>query len=66
LGLNNGENLKIINAHSDYIRSLVKLSKNKIISCSDDKTIKVWDIDSGISLNTLEGHVNFIYCLDIF
>ena len=45
--INNGESLKTINAHSDCIYSLVKLSKNKIISCSGDKIMKygIWRVD---------------------
>ena len=32
------------NAHSDYVRSVVfSLDGTKIVSGSDDKTIKVWD-----------------------
>ena len=33
------------NAHSDYVRSVVfSLDGTKIVSGSDDKTIKVWDM----------------------
>ena len=33
------------NAHSDYVRSVVfSLDGTKIVSGSDDKTIKVWDL----------------------
>ncbi len=43
---------------------MAKQSNNKIISCSSDKTIKVWDIASGDCLNTLEGHASEINCID--
>jgi WD40 repeat protein len=36
----------------------------KIISCSKDKTIKVWDIETGICLKTLEGHNDQILSID--
>jgi WD40 repeat protein len=33
----------------------------KIVSGSNDGTIKVWDLSSGSLLNTLEGHTNTVY-----
>lgn len=39
--INNGQTLKTINAHSGSIWRLSKFSKNKIISCSKDKTIYI-------------------------
>lgn len=35
--------------------------EQQIISVSNDATIKVWDIDSGKCLKTIEGHVDEIY-----
>jgi len=42
-----------------------KLSNKKVVSCSDYKTIKVWDIDEGFSLKTLEDHKYSVYSLDL-
>jgi WD40 repeat protein len=36
------------------------IKDNLIISGSDDKTIKIWDIDSGKCIKTLEGHTNCV------
>ena len=55
--------MAIIDAHSDIIYSL-KLTKNKIISCSADKMIKVWNIETGFCLKTVGTHDDEIYCLD--
>ena len=42
-------------AHDDIIYQLINLSDGNFASCSEDKTIKIWD--SSISLiNTLTGH----------
>ena len=34
---------------------------DRIISCSHDQTIKLWDIHTGECLNTLEGHTSWIW-----
>ena len=33
---------------------------NIVVSGSDDKTIKTWDITSGSCLSTLRGHTDFV------
>ena len=44
--------------------NLVQLNyKKELISCSDDKTIKLWNLTSGVCLITLQGHENPICCL---
>jgi serine/threonine protein kinase/sugar lactone lactonase YvrE len=36
-----------------------------LISAGDDKTIKIWDLQTGQAKQTLEGHTNWIYSLAI-
>ena len=31
-----------------------------VVSASDDKTLKVWDLESGQALRTLEGHSEWV------
>lgn len=46
--LNTGKLLNTLEGHSSYIDSVAITSDNsKIVSGSDDKTIKVWDLDQG-------------------
>jgi WD40 repeat protein len=44
---------------TNYIESFIQLSN--VVSCSSDKTIKVWDIETSVCLNTLEYHDGGVY-----
>ena len=43
-------------AHNNCIRSFVELNNNRLVSCSDDKTIKIWAIQANklTEINTLK------------
>ena len=51
------------NAHQDCILKLVPLSKEYVCSCSDDKTIKIWDIQNKILISTFAEHQELIYSM---
>ncbi|CAD8149936.1 unnamed protein product [Paramecium pentaurelia] len=68
---NNGklELLKSLNQHNDWVNALVYSKKqNSFISCSDDKTIRIWK-DQGendwISSFAYEQHTDRVYCMTI-
>ena len=44
-----------LTGHLDIVSKILYSSK-KLVSCSDDTTIKIWDIESGSCLDTLHGH----------
>ncbi|ETO07442.1 hypothetical protein RFI_29950, partial [Reticulomyxa filosa] len=50
-----------LNGHSGAIRK-VQFSPDgtKIVSCSTDKTIRLWDIASGKEIKKLEGHLHWV------
>lgn len=54
---------KILCGHSDWINKVLLIG-DKIISASDDNTIKVWDLHSGNCLRTLMGHSDFIQSIE--
>ena len=47
--------------HKGRINCLIKLEDNKVVSGSQDKTIKIWDIEKKECLYTLEGHTSIIW-----
>ena len=49
--------------HTNYIFCLIKMSEEKLISGSLDKTIKVWNVSTGDCIQTLEGHQEGVLCL---
>jgi WD40 repeat protein len=51
----------ISNEHKGRINCLVKLSNGKVVSGSQDTTIKEWDIDKKESICTLKGHTSIIW-----
>ena len=53
--------LKTLEGHSNYVRSVAySPDGTKIISGSEDNTIKIWDANTGECLKTLEGHSNYV------
>ncbi|KAI9741214.1 MAG: hypothetical protein M1834_002930 [Cirrosporium novae-zelandiae] len=41
----------------------VQIYDNKVVSASGDRTLKVWDIRTGLCLKTIPGHVKGIACV---
>ncbi|CAF0716253.1 unnamed protein product [Brachionus calyciflorus] len=40
--------------HSKIVRQLIELSNNRLVSCSDDKTVKVWNLLNGTLIHNLQ------------
>jgi WD40 repeat protein len=45
-----------LEGHSDAVISVIKLGENRIVSASGDKTLRVWDTETGGCLHILRGH----------
>ena len=55
----------VYEAHKSPVRSLKLFSGDKLVSCSDDQSVKVWDIKNGFWLYTLKGHLDTINCIEL-
>ncbi len=63
--LNNFIKISSFKAHESYIWGLKHVSSSQIFSCSDDKTIKLWNLETNECLKTFIGHTNQVNCLEI-
>ncbi|MGZ6330354.1 MAG: putative nucleotidyltransferase substrate binding domain-containing protein [Parachlamydiaceae bacterium] len=52
------ECVQTLKGHTDEVRALAPLGDGILASGSIDKTIKVWDLQSGSCLKTLKGHTD--------
>jgi WD40 repeat protein len=50
----------ILKGHTGNVMSVAVISKNIIVSASEDKTLKIWDIKEGKQLKTLKGHTGVV------
>jgi WD40 repeat protein len=64
--LNTYECIRTISGHKHEIRGLEKISDDRIVSCSQEKTIRIWDLNSGECLKLLRGHENFVLSIVVF
>ncbi len=59
--------VKLLRGHSMAVRSLAfsPTSNTTLFSAANDRTIKVWDLDSGRCKTTLRGHTKAVTCLAV-
>jgi WD40 repeat protein len=61
-----GKLIKTFEGHSDWVYCIEQIEDfSKIITCSYDKTIKIWSTESGECLKTLTGHTDLVESLTI-
>src|SRR5581483_5626244 len=53
-------NYDLRNLSLEFVKELSKFQDFKIVSGSRDKSIKIWDANSGSLLKTLNGHTNYV------
>src|SRR5215470_11598011 len=51
-----GAEIRRFDGHQDVVSALTVLDGRRILSCSHDKTIRLWDAETGAELRRFEGH----------
>lgn len=60
-----GQVVKTLIGHKSWVRDIAFHPNGKLlISCSDDKTIRFWDLETGDCIRTLVGHEGFINTIE--
>mmetsp|Transcript_24883 Transcript_24883/g.80506 ORF Transcript_24883/g.80506 Transcript_24883/m.80506 type:complete len:339 (-) Transcript_24883:161-1177(-) len=58
--------LRRLRGHDASVYSLAVVDDRRLASGSNDRTAKVWDVDTGTCLSTLEGHANSVDAVAAF
>ena len=59
-----GTVLQTFSGHSDFIRKVIELNRDTIVSASNDTTVKMWKVSTGECLRTLTLHSKRVYGLE--
>ena len=59
----NNKEKKELKGHEDSIKALYAIDERYIASGSFDKTIKIWDLNTGNNVQTLIGHLDKVICV---
>ena len=56
--------VKTLKGHSSWVRD-IRVRGNFIISCSDDRSVRVWDLETGETVREItDSHTGFANCID--
>ncbi|PRP87089.1 NB-ARC domain-containing protein [Planoprotostelium fungivorum] len=62
-----GESLHVMVGHNAKINDVKVADDAKLVfSCADDKTIRIWNPESGICLHVIRAHSKVVQCLQYF
>ncbi|KAL2339052.1 hypothetical protein Fmac_013498 [Flemingia macrophylla] len=51
--------------HEQGVSDLAFSSDSRfLVSASDDKTLRLWDVPTGSLIKTLQGHTNYVFCVN--
>lgn len=57
--------MKTLRGHTDCVRSLALLDPDRLLSSSNDASIRCWSIDAGVCLAEFYGHTSFVYSIAV-
>ena len=57
--------LRTLAGHLSCVQAVAVLEGDRIVSASDDKTLKVWSLTSGECLQTLTGHSDWVSAMAV-
>ena len=58
-----GPEIRRFNGHAGAVMGLVALSAKRFVSCSYDKTLCLWDVETAVQLHRFAGHDGAVLCL---
>lgn len=61
-----GQLIETLRGHMDCVRGIAIHSPTKILSCSNDGCVKIWDLEDLTCLGTWYGHESYIYCVALY
>jgi len=60
-----GSQMAVLSGHTDTVESLAFSSDGiSLVSGSNDKTVKLWDVQTGGVVKTFHGHTGSVYCFN--
>ena len=66
LNVTTGVSTSVLSGHTDYVRDLAFTSDGTLlISGSDDKTVKLWDLQTGGIVRSFYGHTDHIFSVSL-
>ena len=57
--------IRLLRGHTDCVRSLSLLDNDRLLSASNDGSLRCWSLDSGTCLIEFYGHTSFVYCVTV-
>lgn len=62
--LEDGKSARLLRGHQKQVLCVMFCGHNRMISSACDRTARVWDVDKAQCLHVLQGHRDFVTCLD--